>query len=467
MAPAFIDIKRARFVTLNYRYKDQQETQTVSGNVRWGESVLPNSLLWFVGPSGWALAIAGLGIDYALGNMWEINEPEVIKFKQEEFAPRIDRLIVTPVLAESQLESDEALRVVVEKLKAQYPKAVIETPEDHFKEFERSGWNFEREPKDAWKKYELFAALKATYVVSSRVMKMNEKDRKVLIDVEDPFRRKNLGTHFSQYKTVFESNKTSLWMKSKVVELIPNSLSLQHSNVNNVGYASQPNSSLGEANALPESKFEYTYYTLSGAADKTANRNEWGVSFANLEQDMGRRFSFVFKWATEATIRKSTVYVHKNFFSFDYKLLEPGTNGGIINSESVAAQINQYFLGGSIGPEVGLVGSLGYLYLNLLYGAEFLYADFSTSSASASEIYSPVKMGLGYKVAVTDNLQLGVEVLYRVFPEWVASKMLTEAVGQKIESGTAQELRTVLGLTYYLPEMKSFGRKQVRGLVTR
>lgn len=56
--------------------------------------------------------------------------------------------------------------------------------------------------------------------------------------------------------------------------------------------------------------------------------------------------------------------------------------------------------------------------------------------------------------------------MIRTYPSWVTDKLVTEATGQRLEGTSAFESRAVLGLTYYIPEIKSIGRKKMRSLVS-
>lgn len=134
--------------------------------------------------------------------------------------------------------------------------------------------------------------------------------------------------------------------------------------------------------------------------------------------------------------------------------------------ESIIPDSLQFFFGrGAIGPEFGLKGALGYLYLNLLYGAEFIHANFSNSSNSANIVYSPMKIGVGYKISLDENFQLGAEVAFRSLPDWVIEKMMSSAFDKKIDGGFASETRGTFGMTYYFPEIKSYGRNKVEQLI--
>lgn len=454
-APKMVDIERDSEVQLLYKYGEQTQKKTLKGKVRWGESVLPNTLLVLMGPAGWAIAAAGLAIDFGTGNMWELPTPPVAKFKSsEEFAP-IQKIVIAPVLANTQLESDEAAQVILESLKKEFPQAQIHLPEDFNNEFSRSDWNYGERPKDNWKRFELYAALNTDHIVFAEVKTGNSSQRLVQFELRDVLRQKSLAKSERIYTSLYQNQKTFTWIKSKMIELIPNSVAISRTSSVAVGVGIT-NDPVKETDGGIQSD---TYSIKSN----DSSSGSFGISFSNLEQDFGRRFHFVAKWATEASVRYSKIQIEKNTIkdSWNAQMMAYDTD----YSNSQVDRVDQYFAASMIGYEVGVAGALGYVYLNALAGPELLHARFSSKESSISEVYIPVKSGLGYRIEAGDSFQFGFETSYRQQPPWVSERILKHATGEQMNRTGSAELRFSMSLAYYFPEMRTFARKKTRDWV--
>lgn len=465
-APGFLDIDRKAEATVLYSADSKYKKQILVGRVRWSESVLPNGLLALFGPTGIGLAAIGMVTDYFTGNMFELPTPKPVRFNEAPIKHNPERIVIAPILAENQLESDEAVVYVLEALRKRYPKAEVQVPEQFWRHFERAGWSSSAIPTDRWKLYELYAELKTPYVVSAKVLRNSQKEREVSFAVNDVFRQQIVSSDKAEYQSRYEKGEKMVWAKAKLVELIPNAVSLSNVNTNTSGYARPANQNTDFSVASSESV--YRSYSLSGSSEKYKARNDWSLSVANLDPDLGRRFSFVFRWATDGTLRKSSAYVFENksitrFAGFENGQVSPFSYE---YTDEIRASLNQYYFGASIGPEVGVAGFLGYLYMNVMTGAELMYADIPSKGKSLTEVYSPMSVNLGHKFKIAENFQFGWGVNMRAIPEWVTSKVMTAAVGEEIKGSLGYEMRTVVGLSYLFPEMTTLGRSQVRKFVS-
>ncbi|WP_413291094.1 hypothetical protein [Bdellovibrio sp. HCB337] len=456
-APSMIEVERDSEANLVFSNDSKQKRQILKGRIRWSESILPNALLAFMGPQG-VLAAIGMSIDYFTGNMFELPAPKPVKFRDEPFKHNPQHIVIAPVTADTQLESDEAVVYVLEAIRKQYPKAKVEVPEQYWRHFERAGWTGTEFPSENWKLYDLYAELKTPYVVVGKVLKSSQEEKFVQFSLKDTYRHEVVFKETASYQSQYKKGDSIVWAKSKLVDLIPNAVSLSSVTSRTSGYAmSTEDGAALDGKSLDSS---YSSYNLSGSPEMYKQRNDWEISLANLDPDLGRRFSFVFRWATDATLRKSSSYLFKQTVSYT------GAFSKVDYQDSIQNRIDQYFMGASIGPEVGVAGFLGYLYWNVIAGAELMYADLSGGGQQLWEVYSPMTVNLGHKFRITESLHFGWGISAKLMPEWVNTKVMSAAAGEKLDGGVSSEMRTNVGLTYQFPEMKTMGRSQVRKMVT-
>lgn len=454
-APGVYEFARQKELDLTFKNNSEKQTQKLRGEIRWKASVLPNTLLSFLGPTGWVWSLGAITIDWLSGNIWELPAPKVAEFKDPGQTPQIHKIILAPVQASTQLDSEEATAKVLNWLRTQYPGVEIEVPEQHHRAFAEADWDHDGPPEDYKKRYELYRKLQNPFLAVSKIKSRDtEAASRIEIHVFDILRQKKI--HMDSVPFIASSEKAFVgtWFKSQLLTLTPNALSLKNSKNLTAGVAFANTESPGTDNSIVR------YYSLSSNGQSYKPTTEWALTLTNVDPMLGREFTFVSKLTTEGSLRRSSLTLTENSFKFD------ATSPDSTWKQQGIGQVNRYYMGLGLGPEWGIAGPLGYLYVNFIYSVELAYFDFSTTSRGLLEVYSPLKLGLGYTIRINERFQLGTEMSYSLLPPWVSDKMLSTLSDRKVTGSSSAESRFALALSYYLPEMKNTGKNRLKTVLT-
>lgn len=129
-----------------------------------------------------------------------------------------------------------------------------------------------------------------------------------------------------------------------------------------------------------------------------------------------------------------------------------------------------YNLGYNIGPEIGIMGALGYIYTNVLLGIDLTYAQTSESQSNLTEFQYPVIANAGYTLGLNENLHLttniGSKSLSNNYIQKILAKTDPDYYVPKSESFYS-EITFTLTLTYRIPELHKSATKAAKSLVMK
>jgi hypothetical protein len=475
--PAFVKLERERKVSLIYSRENELQTETLSGKVRWTESVIPNILLGAVGP---VFAVLGLAIDFLTGNVYELPVPTPHKFEERlevSEAPlgpvnSRNRFLIAPVQADTQEFSDWAVASVLGKLREQYPNHEVEVPENYYSQYERADWNFEtpvfelkqklyENSAHSWKFFELFNSLPSTQIVFCKVHRGESGVYEVQYEIFDVLRRKSIGADRAAMPMPIAKREITQIFKSKLRDFVPNALSLRQRQISQSIFGMNSAVAKDPVAQSYSQKQTIAYSQSSGSGGGPAGQSEWELSLTNVEPDLGRRFSFVTKWASDLRLRRSQTTIVRADSHFQVAGSSAQEQTGFQYSEQ-HTNVEQYFAGLGFGPEVGIVGGLGYVYFNILLGAEIGHFRFSNQSDSLTEFITPATANFGYQLPLSSALQLSLQASLRRQPNHTNDRVLSRAAGQGMEARYAAEAMMAFGLSYYFPEGQSWGRSRLQ-----
>lgn len=462
MGPLFVEVDREKVLEVETSANGQMQIQKIEGELRVAESITPNLLLALVG--GGALAIAGLLVDYYTESMYDIPNPRVAQFKAKDQKLVVEKIVILPPTSSDPFTSDEAVGPILQDLKKKFPQAKIEVPEMHSKIFAKYGFTNESQGLSIEKQNNLFSDLGSTFVVYSEVNSSSSlKDSVVRYEVYDVLRRKASLEGELSYRSQLDSGSGKSWMLTKAAKLLPTGFGVNATQVSIYGSADTDNKEQPEFSsadyAAGRMQTLYKYAQVSGSTDSVSSNQQVSLSLNNFDTSVGETSGFQVKWSTDYS------FTYAKFF-----LIENDVRFGMLGTEilqTTLAGADLYSLSALIGPEIGFNGFAGYLFLNVMTGAEFANVQ-TSNNKSLYEVQVPLKLSVGWRIKASENWLIGLtSSLYSQSAEFM-QRIADETVGKdqiKLYGATLYSVN--LGLTYHFPESRKIGRSYLRNLAKK
>lgn len=448
-------VERHKKLHLSYKTADgQNSTSTLNGSVRWFDSVFANSLFAII-PGGWVVSVAGIATDYFTENIWELPSPQAPQVTSKpamDKKPALNSLVIAPVQAGSLHLSEYALNPALEALKTKFPDATITTYKDYSEAFEAAEWDYKKRSSRKWKMIELFQELNTSHLAVAHVSRLEGQKYRLDIKIYDVISDELISEQSTTITFQEPKNKFLETAKSYLSTLIPNSVGISQNQTKHSGVI------------FPETKDElvmmnFYHFGSSDNDSKETSEKYFSLSFSNVEPQQGRKFDFVYKLKSDFTISQTT----RQLGQISTVRNSSWTSFEMIKSDG--PKITSYSIGPGLGPELGIVGALGYLYLNIIYSLEYQYHQFTGDhSGSMSDLTTPITLNLGYSIAATRNLHFSVNGGIKSLSGSHLNQLYSKALNEKITSSYTSETIYTFSLHYYFPEMRRFTRQKLTSL---
>lgn len=373
---------------------------------RWRDSFFRNFVFLFFAPVGW-------GIDLLTGNAWNIKAP-----RPEGSSEQVRKIVIVP-----SVESDSSLReasgqVVERKLRELYPNADVVSYISSAPLFDFWGFNFEAGPEDI-ENMEALTEFNPSHFVLLEVMTDSSS---LKFEVRDATNYKFREKHEVLARDLPSSIKEEMTLKRRLGNLfyfVPNTAFLNFAgrslNINVDGQDAILESYVGDSNLekslslLNSLSFSY----LKKPYVKT--RTYWKLSFVPLLSFSHKRYRF-----------------EERLGGHRFRLFQ-ATVG--------------------YGPEVGLVGPLGYTYFNFLPGLSFTQVNYLSQEGYRQTEGGSVATGLeiGHRFFISSHFV--ATLFFRVVSsnDRVWRRAIQGTTGAATSVSSVSESLFSLGLGYHLP----------------
>ncbi|GEM_PF-5067292 len=454
-APSMQSIERHQTLHVGYKTEDgQSSTQVLKGSVRWFDSVFANSLFALI-PGGWVVSALGIATDYYTENIWKLPNPKSPQpTKKQASTKKVSpkSIVIAPIHSNNPQLSESALAPLIEKLQKRFPEINISSYNDHGEAFEAAGWSYKQRSTRVWKMLDLFQALNTTHLAVANLSPKQGQTYQLEIKIYDII----TDELFSEESTVvtLQDPKDNLFTRTKnyLSTLLPNSVGISQGQTTNTGMITPENQ---DQNILMK------YYHINSAGSASTNTPEkfFTLSFTNVEPQQGRKFDLVAKLKSDFTISQTTRQLWNNY------LITDSTRTSYSFNSTQGPRITTYSIGPGLGPEVGVVGALGYLYLNFIYSLEFQYHQFTGNHpGSMTDLETPLTFNLGYSLAATKHLHFSINGGIKTALGGNSNQLYSRALNEKIQSNFTNQTIYTFSLHYYFPEMRRFARQKLTSL---
>ena len=187
--PQFLSLRRGRATQIKLIFPDGEiREQKIEEKYRWSPSFYGNlfGLLVIYAPIGW-------GIDYLTGTAFEFRDLDV-KLKEGSSLLKSDYQqgiwLVPPPRSDNEFLSEDVANLLDQRLRREFPRARIFSPEDQRISFFKAHWRYDNEPSDN-EENDYLARVHATHIVRSRVETSRETVQ-IHWELEDAFTRQVL-----------------------------------------------------------------------------------------------------------------------------------------------------------------------------------------------------------------------------------------------------------------------------------
>lgn len=449
-APSIQKIERQKSLDIQYSNGKEKIDQTLEGHIRWADSVVANSLFLILPGIGPFLTAGGLATDYFTDNIWELSNPVKPEFKDNAKKIDFQKIVIAPTKAKNLNLSElilPHLKSFAQKFNA---KAIVESYEQYPEEFANANWDYDSIPKYKWMLMDLYRAIETPLILVSQITHVSGQDYQIRLQLHDTVNdtlvhEETLTVQIEQKELSFAARASAF-----IREVMPNAISLSSVSLTSTGAMSPLNQN-------------YTYYlnnTASPGEEERQSTNSVAFSLTNMEPQMGRRFDLVFKWRTDVSFYKLENKVVKSTPTFNMATFAINYN------EERSAEVTSYIVAPGFGPEVGLVGPLGYIYLNYMVLANVSYSTYSTPTRSGdyTQIEMPMQMNVGYIIRLTENAQIGISAGIKFKDPTNADRLYGEVLGEDVKTSYNNETVGTFYWNYYIPWMQKKGRSIVNDL---
>ncbi len=434
-APSLIKVPRQKKTILHFSNGHQEQELELSGHFRWLDSFAANAMLSTI--AGPVALLAGLTTDFYTGAAWNYENPNTISLSDTKSSlPPPKAIAIAPPQTDSELFSDLIGRQLQNALRDRYSESQVLDYDSTLPQFQRSNYTYDHPFDSEVMLIKTLEKVPISHYAESKV-EANEQEIIATVTLNDAFRPdKTESFKLSWPKSHVKNSDTvtaSYW-RSKIIELLPNSLGLTNSAFFGAGSAFELTSS-----ATPNYFYNLDYIYNS---DLIAGR--LGFTATNIRPDFEDRFQYVFRWAADT-----------HFFRSQYHITRTKYNPNQISAIETLGKVGIYNLGLGIGPEVGIGGQFGYVYMNLIPTIGTYFADYFGESKNEFLGNSELTLNLGYLSEIRNQWYFRMNIGVNTASNSRISHIIEQYTNSPISNAFLTQSKVSFSVEYYLPEIRN------------
>ena len=432
-APGLIAVKREYNSTLIFKSGKFELSQKLESRFRWLDSFAANLTLSYITSPFYSLY--SLGIDLFTGAAWNFDNPEVVKLANSP-APSLAPLIIAiaPPEAETEVLSDSIGKLIQNTLMQKYPKAKILDYHETLVLFQRYGYTYDHPFESEISLIKFLEKVNISNLCESKTF-INGNSIYSKIKIMDAYRPQSVIEFKQEWSTSdlkdYSVLSKSLW-KQKALELIPNS----------IGIGARTGATIGKAlESIDPLTGSFHYLELEQIPNSDLIAGNFGLMASQLNPEFEDRFQYIFRWSVDSHFNRSR-----------YKLLQSTFSVDKLEKINYLGTFGIYNLGLGIGPEIGVAGQFGYIFLNLIPTLGFHFVDYEGRNKNEFLGSTELNYNFGYLNNVGGNFFFRFGIGISGLNQKNITHIFQKYANAKLDASYIYQTQVFFSLEYYFPQ---------------